>query len=167
MGGLCGSRGPTPASRLLVLSGAGPGGRAQVLPDPHPGPVCPKRALGAISNKQLTYLEKYRLKQRLRFQGPPRAQDQVLSAQDRRRPPGLQAPARLPSALLPAPRHTHHQPSSSPPHPSWVISVCSLPLCPRQCVCVCACVRTAVWSSLPFVSAQRVCLSVPSASLSL
>lgn len=45
-------------------------GRAWVLPDPPPRSRLPRKRRGAINSKQLTYLEKYRPKQRLRFKDP-------------------------------------------------------------------------------------------------
>lgn len=45
------------------------GGHAWVLPDPTLSHF-PRKRRGAINSKQLTYLEKYRPKQRLRFKDP-------------------------------------------------------------------------------------------------
>lgn len=63
-----GDLGGGPGLPGLALPGAGQGAE-RVPPDPHPGRL-PRKRRGAINSKQLTYLEKYRPKQRLRFREP-------------------------------------------------------------------------------------------------
>lgn len=55
-------RGPWTLGLALQVAAAAP-------PDPRPVRL-PRKRRGAINSKQLTYLEKYRPKQRLRFREP-------------------------------------------------------------------------------------------------
>ena len=55
----------------FVLLGLGQSGRPSLGPTlPPPRSRLPRKRRGAINSKQLTYLEKYRPKQRLRFKDP-------------------------------------------------------------------------------------------------
>ena len=172
VGGLWGSRGPTPAP--LTSGACSSGAERAAEPGSYltPTPV-PSAQEAARSHQQQTahLLGKIPAEAETAVQGPPRAQDQVLhhvaQALGARR--GLsRAPATAALCpLLPAPRHTR------PPHPSRVFSVSAPSLCPpSRCVCVCACTRVHVRAPLSgpaFLLSWPACLSLcalkPSLSL--
>ena len=171
VGGLWGSRGPTPAP--LTSGACSSGAERAAEPGSYltPTPV-PSAQEAARSHQQQTahLLGKIPAEAETAVQGPPRAQDQVLhhvaQALGARR--GL---SRAPATGRPLP-FAPSPPAHPPPTPlAGVFCLCSLPLSTQQvCVCVCmhtcACACTAVWSSLPFVLA-RVSVSLCTQALTV
>ena len=170
VGGLCGSRGPAPAS---LASGACSSGAGRVAEPgscltPHPGPVCPgSGAVPSTANSSPTWKSTGRSRD-CGSRTPRRTRPSAASCSSGRRRLA-EGSAGLPTRGLPLPfapsppGHTHHQPSSPPPAPFAGVFC----LCPHQqvCVCVCACTRVHV-RTLPSDPAfllsprLRVCLCV-------
>ena len=174
MGGLCGSRGPTPAPLASGACSSGAGRVAEPGSYLTPTPVPSAQEAARSHQQQTAHLPgKIPAEAETAVQGPPRAQDQVLYhvAQDLGARPWAQQGSRhgcpLPFAPSP-PGHTHHQPSSPPPTP-LVGDLSLLPpslSTPGVCVCVCVCVCMRAHHCLvqsSFCLCPRVCLSVPSA----
>lgn len=139
------------------------GGRAWVLPDPHPGPVCPgSGAEPSTANSSPTWKNTGRSRD-CGSRTPTRTRPSAASCSSG---PGHPAWAQQGSRHGPPSAPCSQPPSTPAPTPlAGVFCLCSLPLSTQQvCVCVhahvCMCVhRCLVQPS--FCLCPRVCLSVP------